>query len=75
MDIEVIQHHRNSAETIINRTLRSNGIQPTTSLTEEFLSFYDYNGLPATINNIYSYSRTVLHQHQEGPYLQLVSHR
>ncbi len=75
MNIEVIQYHRNTAESIINRTLRSNGIQPTASLTEEFLSFYDYNGLQSTINNIYSYSRTVLHSRHEEPYLQLVSYR
>ena len=77
MDIEVIQHHRNKAETIINSTLRANGVQPTTSLIEEFLSFYDYNGLQATINNIYQYSKTVLHSRHEEPYfqLQLVSHR
>ena len=75
MDIEVIQHHRNKAESIINRTLLSNGIQPTASLTEEFLSFYDYNGLQSTINNIYNYSRTVLHSRHEEPYLQLVFHR
>ena len=77
MNIEVIQHHRNKAETIINSTLRANGVQPTASLTEEFLSFYDYNGLQATITNIYHYSKTVLHSRREEPYfhLQLVSHR
>jgi len=77
MDIEVIQNHRNRAETIINNTLRANGVQPTTSLTEEFLSFYDYNGLAATINNIYSYSKTVLHAQHEQPYFQLhlLTHR
>ena len=75
MDIEVIQHHRNKAETIINRTLRANGVQPTASLTEEFLSYYDYNGLQSTINNIYHYTKTVLHSRHEEPYLQLVSHR
>ena len=77
MDIEVIQHHRNKAETIINNTLLANGVQPSTSLIEEFLSFYDYNGLQATINNIYQYSKTVLHARREEPYfqLQLVSHR
>ena len=77
MDIEVIQNHRNRAETIINSTLRANGVQPTTSLTEEFLSFYDYNGLAATINNIYSYSKTVLHAQHEQPYFQLhlLTHR
>ena len=77
MDIEVIQHHRNKAETIINSTLRANGVQPTASLTEEFLSFYDYNGLAATISNIYHYSKTVLHSRHEEPYfhLQLVPHR
>ena len=76
MDIEVIQHHRNKAETIINSTLRANGVQPTTSLTEEFLSFYDYNGLAATITNIYHYSKTVLQSRREEPYfqLQLVTH-
>ena len=77
MDIEVIQHHRNKAETIIDSTLRANGVQPTASLIEEFLSFYDYNGLQATINNIYHYSKTVLQSRHEEPYfqLQLVSHR
>ena len=71
MDIEVITHHRNKAETIINSTLRANGVQPTTSLTEEFLSFYDYNGLAATITNIYHYSKTVLQSRREEPYFQL----
>ena len=77
MDIEVIQHHRNKAETIIGSTLRANGVQPTTSLIEEFLSYYDYNGLAATITNIYHYSKTVLQSRREEPYfqLQLVSHR
>ena len=77
MDIEVIQHHRNKAETVINSTLRANGVQPTTSLTEEFLSFYDYNGLFATINNINHYSKTILQSRHEEPYLQLqlVTHR
>ena len=75
MNIEVIQHHRNKAESIINRTLHANGVQPTASLTEEFLSFYDYNGLQSTINNIYHYTKTVLHSRHEEPYLQLVSHR
>ena len=76
MDIEVIQHHRNKAETIINSTLRANGVHPTASLTEEVLSFYDYNGLQETINNIYHYSKTVLQSRHEEPYfqLQLVTH-
>ena len=76
MDIEVIQHHRNKAETIINSTLRANGVQPTASLTEEFLSFYDYNGLAQTITNIYHYSKIVLQSRREEPYfqLQLVPH-
>ena len=77
MDIEVIQHHRNKAETIINSTLRANGVQPTTALIEDFLTYYDYIGLAATITNIYHYSKTVLHSRHEEPYfhLQLVSHR
>ena len=76
MNIEVIQHHRNKAETIIDSTLRANGVQPTASLIEEFLSFYDYNGLQETINNIYHYSKTVLQSRHEEPYfqLQLVTH-
>jgi len=76
MDIEVIQNHRRRAELIIDNTLLANGVQPTASLIEEFLSFYDYNGLAATINNIYSYSKTVLHAQHEQPYFQLnlVSH-
>lgn len=76
MDIEVIQHHRNKAETIIGSTLRANGVQPTASLIEDFLSYYDYNGLSATVTNIYHYSKTVLHSRREEPYfqLQLVSH-
>jgi len=77
MDIEVIQNHRNKAETIIASTLRANGIPAVDYLVEEFLSFYDYNGLAATINNIYHYSKTVLQSHHEEPYfqLQLVSQR
>jgi len=76
MDIEVNQHHRNKAKTVISSTLQANGVYPATSLVDEFLSFYDYNGLAATINNIYLYSKTVLHSQQEKPYLQLhkVSH-
>ena len=77
MDIEVIQHHRNRAERIIEETMRANGIPAVDYLVAEFLSFYDYNGLQATINNIYQYSKTVLHSRHEEPYfqLQLVSHR
>ena len=77
MDIEVIQHHRRRAELIIDNTLWANGINPTPTLVAEFLSFYDYNGLAATINNIYSYSKTVLHSRHEEPYFHLhhVSHR
>ena len=77
MDIEVIQNHRRRAELIIDNTLWANGIKPTPALVAEFLSFYDYNGLQATINNIYQYSKTVLHARREEPYfhLQLVSHR
>lgn len=76
MDIEVIQHHRNTAEKVIKSTLRSNGVEVTTPLVEEFLSFYDYNGLASTINNIYHYSKTVLHSRHEAPYfqLQMVTH-
>ena len=77
MDIEVIQNHRRRAELIIDNTLWANGISPTPALVEEFLSFYDYNGLQATINNIYHYSKTVLHARHEEPYFHLhhVSHR
>ena len=77
MDIEVIQNHRHRAELIISNTLYNSGINPTQALIAEFLSYYDYNGLQATINNIYKYSKTVLHSRHEEPYfqLQLVSHR
>ena len=77
MDIEVIQNHRRRAELIIDNTLWANGGKPTPALGAEFLSFYDYNCLQATINNIYQYSKTVLHARREEPYfhLQLVSHR
>ena len=77
MDIEVIQNHRRRAELIIDNTLWANGISPTPALVEEFLSFYDYNGLQATISNIYHYSKTVLHARREEPYFHLhhVSHR
>ena len=77
MDIEVIQNHRRRAELIIDNTLWTNGISPTPTLVAEFLSYYDYNGLAATITNIYHYSKTVLQSRREEPYfqLQLVSHR
>ena len=71
MDIEVIQNHRNKAETIIRRSLYANGVQPTASLIEEFLSFYDYNGLPETINNIYRYSNKVTNRLEDQRHLQL----
>lgn len=76
MDIEVISHHRNRAEMIINSTLKANGVDPHSDMVEEFLSFYDYNGLAATITNIYHYSKTVLQSRREEPYfqLQLVTH-
>ena len=77
MDIEVIQNHRRRAELIIDNTLYNSGINPTQALVAEFLSYYDYNGLQATINNIYQYTKTVLHARREEPYfhLQTVSHR
>ena len=77
MDIEVIQNHRRRAELIIDNTLYNSGINPTPDLVAQFLSFYDYNGLQATITNIYQYSKTVLHARREEPYfhLQTVSHR
>ena len=71
MDIEVIQHHRNKAQQIIVGTLHSNGVQPTESLVEEFLSFYDYNGLSATINNVSNYAKTVTNRDRERRHLQL----
>lgn len=77
MDIEVIQNHRSRAELIIDNTLWANGITPTPALVAEFLSYYDYNGLQATINNIYQYTKTVLHAQRKEPYFHLhhVSHR
>ena len=77
MDIEVIQNHRRRAELIISNTLYNSGINPTPALVAEFLSFYDYNGLQETINNIYQYSKTALHSRHEEPYfhLQTVSYR
>jgi hypothetical protein len=76
MDIEVIMNHRVKAETIIRNTLHANGVQPTESLIEEFLSFYDYNGLSSTINNIYRYSNKVTNRLEDQRHLQLqlVSH-
>lgn len=71
MDIEVIQHHRNKAEHIISETLHANGVRPNESLIEEFLSYYDYNGLAATINNISSYAKTVTNRDREQRHLQL----
>jgi len=69
MDIEVIEHHRNKAERIIEETMRANGIPAVDYLVEEFLSYYDYNGLSATINNIYHYAKTVLNRDKEQYYL------
>ena len=71
MDIEVIEHHRNRAERIIEETMRANGIPAVDYLVEEFLSFYDYNGLVATINNVSSYAKTVTNRDKEQRHLQL----
>lgn len=73
MDIEVIQNHRNNAETVIRSTLRVNGVQTTSTLIEEFLSYYDYNGLAATINNIYRYSNKVTNRLEDQRHLQVVT--
>jgi hypothetical protein len=77
MDIEVIENHRNRAERIIEETMRANGIPAVDYLVEEFMSFYDYNGLDATINNVSSYAKTVLNREKEQRHLQLqlVTHR
>jgi exoribonuclease II len=69
MDIEVIMNHRVKAERIIEETMRANGIPAVDYLVEEFLSFYDYNGLAATINNVSSYAKTVLNRDKEQYYL------
>jgi hypothetical protein len=76
MDIEVIMNHRIKAERIIEETMRANGIPAVDYLVEEFLSYYDYNGLSATINNVYHYAKTVLNRDREQRHLQLqiVSH-
>jgi hypothetical protein len=71
MDIEVIEHHRNRAERIIEETMRANGIPAVDYLVEEFLSFYDYNGLVATINNVSSYAKTVTNRDKEQRHLRL----
>ena len=71
MDIEVIEHHRNRAERIIEETMRANGIPAVDYLVEEFLSFYDYNGLVATINNVSNYAKTVTNRDKEQRHLQL----
>ena len=71
MDIEVIENHRNKAEHIIEETMRANGIPAVDYLVEEFLSFYDYNGLVETINNISSYAKTVTNRDREKRHLQL----
>ena len=71
MDIEVIENHRNRAERIIEETMRANGIPAVDYLVAEFLSFYDYNGLVETINNISSYAKTVTNRDREKRHLQL----
>lgn len=71
MDIEVIMNHRNNAEVVIANALRNAGINPASSLVEEFLSFYDYNGLSATISNVYQYSNAVTNRLEDQRHLQL----
>jgi len=77
MDIEVIMNHRVRAEGIISNALRDTGINPTSPLVEEFLSFYDYNGLNETLNNVYRYANKVTNRLEDQLHLQfqLVSHR
>lgn len=73
MDIEVIQNHRNKAERIIANKLRDSGINPTPALVEEFLSYYDYNGLNETISNVYRYANTVTNRLEDQRHLQLMT--
>jgi len=71
MDIEVIQHHRNSARFQIRNILMDSQVRTYDHLVEEFLCFYDYNGLAATIQNVKSYINTMTNQDKEQRHLQL----
>ena len=75
MNIEVIPHHRNKMKSAINATLVANGITPSHNVVEEFLSYYDYNGMTATISNLFDYCNTVTRRHEETRQLQLVTQR
>ena len=75
MDIEVIQHHRNSARFQIRNILMDSQVRPYDHLVEEFLSYYDYNGMTATISNLFDYCNTVTRRHEETRQLQLVTQR
>ncbi len=69
MDIEVIMNHRVKAKGMIANAIRDTGINPTTSLVEEFLCFYDYNGLNETLNNVYRYANTVTNRLEDQYYI------
>lgn len=71
MDIEVIQHHRNTARFHIRNVLMDNHIKPCSNLVEEFLCFYDYNGLAATIQNVNNYINAMTNRESEQRQLQL----
>ena len=75
MIIEVIPHHRDNVQHIIRETFVSNGVTPSHDVVEEFLSFYDYNGLTATINNLFNYCNTVTRRHEQQRQLRLVTQR
>ena len=69
MDIEIIMNHRVKAEGMIANSLRDAGINPTSPLVEEFLSFYDYNGLKETLDNVYRYANTVTNRLEDQLFL------
>ena len=71
MNIEVIQHHRNTARFHIRNVLMDHRIKPCNNLIEEFLCFYDYNGLDATIQNVNNYVNAMTNRDREQRHLQL----
>ena len=75
MDIEVIENYHNKLKKVIIETLIAYGVTPSHNVVEEFLSYYYYNGLTATINNLFDYCGTVTHCHEEKRQLRFVTQR
>lgn len=57
MNIEVITYHREAMKNQISTVIAMHGATVSEEVIEEFLSFYDYNGSEAAIENVYAWCR------------------